>query len=390
MAKQALTLECWLARTGSVPIFCHIKYAIHQVWFPDAEISDYIDAIRHLISKLVPHVSQWKNIYLQVPFRCLTPLFDIHQADAPLLTSLAVTNGFLKAYHTWQFEAFSYQNLLTKFPVGARLRQIQIDIPTIFLRTLNLPWAQLEELTMTHTDGNRFFWLSSNVQLTLSDALDVLRRLPNLRRCTLALGSLLEMPLPSAPIVIPKLRKLFIHAEHIAFGFFLQVVGMPKLERLIVNKYWNPPALQSFLGRANYPIKELGFVRVHNLSDDDLFNCLELVPSLTHLQCTSPVGGLVLRALTPSTIIDSSPSCLCPQLEFIELSCRRPFDPLVEMIEGRCGRSNGANGVSQLKRARLHLRNTPLISEIAMITEAGLMKRLQQCADEGLDIMWHL
>jgi hypothetical protein len=171
----------------------------------------------------------------------------------------------------------------------------------------------------------------------------------------------------------------------VQFGLFLQAVGMPKLEKLTIYKRWSRPALQSFLSGANHPIKELGFVQIR---DDDLFNCLELVPSLTHLHCTSP--ELVLRAITHIT--DQSTSCLCPHLDFVELSCQRPFDALVEMIEGRCyGRNNGASGASRLTRARLHLRGKPYINELGAETEARWIKRIQQrCDEEGLDIVWHL
>jgi len=122
---------------------------------------------------------------------------------------------------------------------------------------------------------------------------------------------------------VPKLQKLFIYAEPDQLDLFLQSVILPQLERLTIYKHWNRQALQSFLVRANHPIKELGFVRIRDISDDDLFNCLSL---FLHSQPPMylPVGALVLRALTPSAPVDDSQSCLCPRLDFVEFACRRP------------------------------------------------------------------
>jgi hypothetical protein len=348
----------------------------------ESELSELFDAIRRLVSKLVPYVSRWKNIHLQLPLYCLTPLFDIHQVDAPMLKSLAVTNVYLGGTFPWPGYASSQQTLSPKFPGGARLRNVQIDIPQQFLPTLQLPWAQLEELTIIQPPKTRFRFPNTN--LMLSDALGMLRRLPELRRCTLGIGRSLVITRPGTPVVVPKLQKLFIYTEPDQLDLFLQSVILPQLERLTIYKHWNRQALQSFLVRANHPIKELGFVRIRDISDDDLFNCLQLVPSLTNLQCTFPVGALVLRGLTPSAPVDDSQSCLCPRLDFVEFACRRPFDALVEMIEGRSKKSIPA-GVSPLKRARLHLRfQNDTTERTAIEAETEVRQRLQKCAGAGL------
>ena len=371
---QARILEMWLARAGSVPIFCHIKYK--------GALNFHV---HHLVSKLVPHVSRWKNIHLQLPIECLTPLFAIHQVDAPLLKSLTVKHIHFGAtsvlQHTPPIE-------FVRFPGGARLREMQIDIPHSCLPKLHLPWAQLEELTLTESSVRGTRIKSRNSQLTLNDALDILRRLPNLRCCTLGIGHQL-LSVPSVPIVVPivvpRLQKLFLHAEPTQFGLFLESIILPQLEKLTIYGHCGPE-LQPFLGRSNHPIKELDFIRVCDMSADELFNCLQLVPSLTHLQCTFPVGELILRALTPSTLVDNSLSCLCPHLNFVEFRCHHPFNALAEMIEGRW-ESRSAVGVSQLKRARLHLRCKP---DLSLTAEADLIKRLQKCADAGLDLVWSL
>ena len=193
-----------------------------------------------------------------------------------------------------------------KFSVGARLRKIQINLPDLFLGLLDLPWAQLEELTMTPPIRTRF-WATPNLNLDLINALDVLRRLPNLRRCTLAIDCRDEFTLMPAPVVLPNLQNLFIYMGPVQFGLFLQAIGMPKLEKLTIYKRWSRPALQSFFSGANHPIEELGFV-----------TCL-MMTSLVALNWSlrSPISTVLHRSENSccvSSIPDQSASCLCPHL----------------------------------------------------------------------------
>ncbi|KIM85068.1 hypothetical protein PILCRDRAFT_817908 [Piloderma croceum F 1598] len=122
---------------------------------------------------------------------------------------------------------------------------------------------------------------SPNTNLMLSDALDMLRRVPELRRCTLSIGHSLIFTSPGTPVVVPKLQKLFIYMEPDQLDLFFQAVISPRLERLTII---NRQALQSFLVRANHPIKELEFVRIRDMSDDDLLTAFSLS---VHLQTSN-------------------------------------------------------------------------------------------------------
>ena len=79
----------------------------------------------------------------------------------------------------------------------------------------------------------------------------------------------------------------------------------PRLERLTIYKHWNQQALQLFLVRANHLIE---FVQIHNMSDRDLFNCLQVVPSFTNFQFIFPVGAMVLRLSTSALAGDPDPN----------------------------------------------------------------------------------
>jgi hypothetical protein len=393
MEKRAMSLECWLARAGIVPVFCHIKFVGARDWFRQEEQSKYSEGIKELVSKLVPHVAHWKNICLQLPFECLTPLFDLHEIVAPQLKVLSISHVALGRSDIW-YHRFGTENDIrakfasVKFPVGDKLRELRIDVPPFVLKTIH-PWVRLEELTMTPNTTSKSMLISPNRNVFVSDALHVLRNLPNLKRCTLAIGGhqALGNHLPRAPITLPKLQKLSLHAKPLQFSAFLRAVLLPKLERFIILKCCDPKELLLFLARLTHPLTELSFVRIHGLSEDDLFHCLQLVPSLKHLHISSAVGAQVLRALTPSAPTSNSPSYLCPKLELVEFRCRNPFDGLVEMIQGR---RQPLKGSLQLKKARLHLTCHELRTIASVAREAELIGRLRKCYNEGLDIKWQL
>jgi len=133
-----MACESWFSA-----FFCHIKYSFRWGQWENLN-SLIIDAIRRLVSKLVPYDHGGKHT-LQLPLYCLTPLFDIHQVDAPMLKSLAVTNVYVGSPSLGR----AMHRVNKPHPPNswsARLRNVQIDIPQQFLPTLQLPWAQLEEL----------------------------------------------------------------------------------------------------------------------------------------------------------------------------------------------------------------------------------------------------
>jgi hypothetical protein len=250
--KQAMLLESWLARAGSVPIFCHIKLMGTSTvyWYPQHVLQEYYSAIKEVVSKLVPHKARWQNINLQLPFECLTPpLLDKHRVDAPMLKVLSVSQVHFTTRESYGNRFYRRETnaefTSAAFPVGDRLREMHLDVPPAFLR-IHHPWAGLEELTMVPNAASKIMMLSPNPNVSVSDALHILRRLPNLKRCTLAIGGWeheVGDELPSAAIVMLKPQKLSLHANPNQFGAFLRAVQLPKLERFIINKHCDPREL---------------------------------------------------------------------------------------------------------------------------------------------------
>lgn len=390
--NQSLILETWLARSGSMPIYCRIKLNLQQSdrdrWMKDDAVASYTDSASQLISKLTPHIGRWKDIHLQLPFDTLMPLLYAHSTDAPLLKSLTIKHiSFGGGDHWSSFGNGDPPDLKSAvFPAGEKLRILHLDVPDKILRIFQ-PWIHLEELLMLPSAVLKSENFSANDRVSFNSTMKMLRSLPNLQRCGLAIGRSRD-PTQEGPVIMPALQSLSLQAEAPECATFLRNIVTPALERLTIHQSHDARELRSFLAKLNNPLQRLSLVRVHRLLEDDLFEYLQLVPSITHFHCTSPIGSEVLNALAPSESIDDHPSCLCPRLRFMELRCWRPFDVLVSMIEARC---RNYQGVSRVEKFRLHLHCRPAENEdLVDENEFGLMKRLETCRDKGFDIKWQL
>lgn len=377
--KQTFSLETWLTRAGTMPLFLRIEYVGSETWIGDRKLSQVSLAALTLVSKLMAHQSHWRNIHLQISFHCLYSLFEQHQIVSPTLKVLNIAHiPFSPSDRTPP--AVAIPEILS----APNLRSLQLDIPPFGLRHLRLPWHSLVELTLMPSAPSKSKLRSPNDRVSLGDALNILQFTPNLKRCTLAIGKV-DCIIPETSVVLPDLQKLSIFARPAQFGAFLDHVVLPRLENFIIHKHCDGMKLLSFLTASAHPIKELSFVRIRDMSDDDLLSYLQQVPSLLRLHCSSGVSTNVLRALTPSTQA-SSQACLCPELIFVEFRCWRPFDALVEMTELRWRSKDCNNSVSQLKSARFHMHCWTNYTEKAVESESELFRRLQKCRDEGLDI----
>lgn len=394
--KQTLILQNWLPRSGTVPIFCHIRYSGRGHWyFNNQDKKRFHAALEHLVSVLVTHMSRWRNIQLELPFGDLSNLFSdgktVSNCEAPMLKDFILRHSPLELSDPWnpwgQPTAGSSRTFV--FPPSPKFHALTIDVPSFVLKSLRLPWTQLEEISFIPSPHRKSELYTPNNYLALGDVLHLLGYLHNLKRLTLAIGTQ-SHPLPNQPAVLSKLQKLSIFAGPDQFIGFFRGIILHKLERLIINKDWDKSTLVTFLSESTHPLKELSLVRIKNISDDDLFGCLQLVPSITHLHVTSPMGVGSLGALTPSKPAGDELACMCPNIEKLELRCWRPFNALVDVIERRWRSNMAIEGVARLKRVRLHLHCWPHKKQQAFLEEVELLARMQECKDQGLDIKWQL
>ena len=333
-------------------------------------------------------MSHWRTIQLELPFGKLGGVFTdgktVSDRKAPML------KDFILRHSTLELESGDPPPGSTfVFPSSPKLHALTIDVPGIVLNALQLPWAQLEEISFIPSPKRKSNLYTPNNFVFLGDVLHILGHLHNLKRLTLAIGTQ-SSPIPDQPAVLSKLQKLSIFALPDQFIGFFRGVILHKLEQLIINKEWDKPTVMTLLSESTHPLKELSLVRIKEMTDDDLFSCLQLVPSITYLHVTSPTGAGSLAALTPSKPVGGELACMCPNIEKIELRCWRPFNLLVDLVERRWRSDMAIEGVARLKRVRLHLHCWRHTKKQAHTEEVELLARLQKCKDQGLDIQWQL
>ncbi|KZP02583.1 hypothetical protein FIBSPDRAFT_880213, partial [Athelia psychrophila] len=253
---------------------------------------------------------------------------------------------------------------------GPKLRVLRLDIPrdTLCLAPL---WTGLEELIMVPSPCRRS---EPRSYFTAAAALKLLRQFPQLKRCTLSVTETPWNPPVEEelePLTMPQLTMLSLQADTTPL---LTAMTLPALRRLRLHRQCPAPTLRSFLVGLSQPLIELSLVRIPKMTDEELFSCLELIPTVTHLHITAPMGPLSLRALTPSGNSSDAQSfhCLCPNLDYIEVRCWRPFDTVVNMVEARC---DAFRGEPEMLRVRLHLHSKPIYAEGTSENESALLER---------------
>ena len=347
-------------------------------------------AFEDLVSVLVTYMPRWRNIQIELPFTDFSNVFTGSTTasghKAPMLKDFILRHP-PDAPLFWRRDNTSSQTHV--FPLSPKLHAMTIDVPPSVLRSLRLPWAQLEEMSLIPSPKRKSKLYTPNDYLHLGDALYILGQLHNLKRLTLAIGTL-PTSLPNQPAVLSKLQKLSVFARPQQFIGFFRGIVLHKLEQLIINKEWDKSTVMTLLSESTHPLKELSLVRIQSMTDDDLFGCLQLVPSITYLHVTSPMNTGSLAALTPSKPAGDELACVCPNIERMELRCWRPFDALVDLIERRWRSDMAIEGMARMKRVRLHLHCRPHTKQQALLEEVGLLVRLQECKDQGLDIQWQL
>lgn len=353
----------------------------------------YTEAATNVVGKLAQYVSQWKDISLCLSVDCLQPLLELQGTEAPFLQSFCLSHIAFGSPDYWTSSWRGNMKVpdisivpLTIQP-GPKLRVLRLDIPQDTLRLAPF-WTELEELIMVPSPSRRS---QHRPYFTGAAALKMLCQFPQLKRCTLSVTDHPWSPPVEEelePLTMSQLTMLSLQASTTPL---LQALTLPALRRLKLHRKCDVPTLRSFLAGLSQPLVELSLVRIPEMTDDELFSCLELIPTVTHLHITAPVGPLSLRALTPSDNgSDSDASslpCLCPDLDYIEVRCWRPFDALVDMVEARC---DAFRRKPRTLRVRLHLHSKPIYAEGASENEAGLLGRLERCRDRGFDVKWQL
>lgn len=388
MERHARILETWLSWAGAMQVRVSISYGMVRVAEDDKEgefrVKEWMEAAKSVVAKLVPHAGHIRTVRLYMPIQCMTPIFDKKLAF-PVLRSLLIKHV---EFGRMELDSLPYPRA---FPLGRAkvFHRATISFPSSIWHTLDLPWHHLTSLYLAHD-----YSIYRRSTLSLGDALELLQRSrAHLRTFVLAINDDIG-GVPESRIVVPFLKTISIKTSISQLGAFLSAVEVPALEKLTIRGERNQSELLAFFYRLQNPLKELVFQRSWDLLDTELTLYLQRLPLLKRLSTGCTLGARMIRDLTPDTSTDESLNCLCPRLEYMYITNRRPTEALVEMVEKRWR-------TGELKAVRLDLldddddedyEGDPVDEQLDgdEKNEEVLMARLQKCFDEGLQIKWDI
>ncbi|KAI3613220.1 hypothetical protein WG66_001594 [Moniliophthora roreri] len=345
MKLREAGLQLWLGRSGSMPLTLSIHTLMPSEtvgvsdarWWSDEEQAEaelrqcYMD----FLEKILPYVSRWRELFLNVPSGILKILEDLELKNLNLV------------------EEIRFINKSEESPHGSGH---PLDI--IFRRSPSLRVLHLEEYAQDFESSIRWDNLTE-VKLGLSSAgigpTEALRILSlsrlSLRRCTLYIQLRANFASDASPIIVmhqlhtlnlsfdslpaPELSQRFFDAfvapglKDFSVVYHGYIIGSSSKNEL------NMLAFHTFIERSGCAISRLTMDLLSQVAAIALIKLLDLMPSLAELRVG--YGIKVLPTISFFDALNSPTNSLCPHLKvFIYEDCN-PFhaDSLMAFAEAR-------------------------------------------------------
>ena len=309
-ANAKLT-HSWLSRSGSSPLSICLSNRISLD--PNKPTSP-------VLLDVIAQSDRWKDLVFQAGDASIVGLPPVRHR-LPYLQTLSIANGTI----------ISLTQTLDTFEIAPRLHSLTLG-RNISLAKLRIPWNQL-----TYCDICSLW--------STGDCLELLRQSPNLVECTLAFGNDVSH---QAQLLVQHehLRILSIHScLNDSIGPFFDNLTLSALETFSANcsksASWAQPQFLSLLSRSACPLLRLHLDFSFEFIDDDLMDCLQLLPSLTELELRDQSHVALTRSffvrLTRYMSENGRNGCLLPNLRVLRLD----IDPgkigesFANMIESR-------------------------------------------------------
>ena len=364
IAQASFASLLWLSRAGNQNLHVAVQYVRSDENNESDQSSRlWLPAATELVTRLLRrHGSHIEALSFFLPVPCVSPLL---RANCPLMRKLTITdNG--------QWRPGGYQAHLQVVPNGihlpGQLRQLILDTPAFDLQWARYPWNQLTLLYLRHQHP-----------ISLVDACNVLRMCHRLYTFMLAIGSPVGMV---EQLVVHSLRELWLYGSPDGSGAFLDVISTPRLKKLVIGDSYNHGSLLDFLQNLSGTLLSLRFHRIFNMPEDDLFDILQLAPSLVELDTVSTAHNLILEMLTP----ENNFVPLCPRLESLSIRLHLANEQLIELLEARCGTAFRAQGVAQLKKAHFTFMDSDQRNETWEWDNDAWMQKVEQWRHEGVNL----
>ena len=360
-------VKTWLSRATSSPLSIRLNAENHDL--------PAVKRMRPAIAQLVQYCDRWKHLEIRLP-PTIIPRLDLIRHRLPWLESLRI--------QTWNH--FPPQRL-DLFDYAPRLHNLRLDLG-ISPSRVTVPWNQLTQLDV-------YF---PNVTVCL----ETLQQAPNLVKCIMHCSRWINEHVSTLshdmPVLrFPHLTSLYISGERPreVFNHF----ELPTLRDLHVEyelgtlggSWLSQQPFISLLSRSSHTLRKL---TVHGLfqlnSGSDLAHCLQVTPSLNHLNLQGSGCWFTPELLISLTrgLSTNADACLVPQLEVLEI-CDTIISGtslwfFADMIESRWKIIGGGDAVARLKSARFVVTNLDLDFNVFHFDDE-LRRRLNKFREEGMD-----
>ncbi|KAJ6499315.1 hypothetical protein C8R45DRAFT_864802 [Mycena sanguinolenta] len=358
LQKVIKAIHSWLSRAGVLPL----SISLVRSW-----TSKEVD-FRPFLETLISYSSRWKRIRFELETSSsFYPLVTLSPSDVPMLEIVSM-DGFKTSDEETDDRMMSFLG-------SASLRTLFFRHMASSFFTFPLPWNQLRHLSLEDE--------INPPQLTLAQALEMLRQCPNLETCFLTLTGLDDTSLSTGghhSVRMDRLRRLCISLMYVRRGAsttdFLNHLDVPNLKSL---EYAAEDvagfSFTSFL--ASLKCLECLRLRIENEDDSEsVVGCLRLVPTLQELTICydTALGEDFWTSMTPTA--DDEDSIICPQLRIAKF---RRFtlasdNEILEFIQAR----NGSQSQDIARLSKVHV-------EFNRRREMDILSALPSNVAEGLD-----
>jgi hypothetical protein len=354
-------LEEWLVRSGQHPLSVHLDGGYDTSGEPWPEYFSPGSHVMKTMEIIMCHSERWHDFSSDMPLKGLHALAGI-EYRLPLLTSVKATG----ADHTEDGE------LIQIFRFAPRLQTVGLDC--LYLDQITLPLHQLTTLKAFFRD---------------SSCLVSLRCARGLVKCSLK-GSYF-WPEEISPLVahLSQLTSLKATSHMSCLSHLLDGLALPSIRTLKLSTVSTTFPHRNFISLINRSTCFLTRLRLTevSISDNDLLECLRVVPSLNNLELryTSSGPGRY-RMLDPSHASDFGlTSPLLPNLQTFNCKDTRiDLRVVVNMLNSRwkvAGTPDG-NVPVRLQSARIRMKER-------CNSDKHTSMLLQQLRAEGMEIHVH-
>jgi F-box-like len=353
---QTTLVSTWLARSGTCPL------QIYLIWQTPPFLSSH-----PVLDVLVEYSHHWRNMFIYIPFAAYHSLLSI-RGNLPILSELSLgTDDDLIS---------DEEDVLDLFEISPQLRSLEcVNLnPDMF----KFPWAHITKIPI--------------MSVSVEDCIDILRHTERLENGSFICAARASRPpKPATALYHAGLRELAVLTspfnETVDTRDVFRFLTLPNLRSLRICNVRSPfgSDFVTFLSKIN-SLESL-YLRRNNLSEEELLQALEVMPSLEHLTILYP---------------DSDPDTPYPVTDnfFNELIWRRTHNsammPKLGILEISIDSSMGWSFV-QLLRARWEvdesLEVSPPISLLRKVNvtvygelDEDLITELETLASAGMEI----